>query len=48
MDFDAKGQLRIIYSAFIKYLTKNGNTMNIDFKEAYDSIGKDVLYNILI
>jgi len=27
VDFDATGQLLIIYSAFIKYFRKNGNTM---------------------
>ena len=27
MDFDATGQLWIIYSAFVKDLRKNGNTM---------------------
>ena len=27
MDFDTVGQLLIIYSAFVKYLIKNGNTM---------------------
>ena len=27
VDFNTKGQLLIIYSAFIKYLRKNGNTM---------------------
>jgi len=27
VDFDATGQLLIIYSAFVKYLIKNGNTM---------------------
>jgi len=27
MDLDATGQLLIIYSAFVKYLRKNGNTM---------------------
>jgi len=27
VDFDTTGQLRIIYSAFVKYLRKNGNTM---------------------
>jgi len=48
VDFDTTGQLGIIYSAFIKYLRKNVNTMNIDFKKAYDSIRRDVLYNILI
>jgi len=27
VDFDATGQLLIIYSAFVKYLKKNGNTV---------------------
>jgi hypothetical protein len=27
VDFDATGQLLIIYSALVKYLRKNGNTM---------------------
>jgi hypothetical protein len=27
MDSDAIGQLLIIYSVFVKYLRKNGNTM---------------------
>jgi len=27
VDFDASGQLLIIYSVFVKYLRKNGNTM---------------------
>jgi len=27
VDFDAAGQLLIIYSAFVKFLRKNGNTM---------------------
>ena len=27
VDFDAGGQLLIIYSAFVKYLRKNGNTL---------------------
>jgi hypothetical protein len=27
VDFDVTGQLPIIYSAFLKYLRKNGNTM---------------------
>jgi len=26
VDFDATGELLIIYSAFVKYLEKNGNT----------------------
>jgi hypothetical protein len=29
VDFDAAGQLLIIYSAFVKYLRKNGNTMKL-------------------
>ena len=51
--FDATGRLLIIYSAFAKYLKKNGNTMNqfissfIDFKKAYDSVRREVLYKIL-
>jgi len=28
VDFDATVQLLIIYSAFVKYSRKNGNTMN--------------------
>jgi len=27
VDFEAAGQLLIIYSAFVKYLRKNGNKM---------------------
>jgi len=27
VDFEAAGQLLIIYSAFVKYFRKNGNTM---------------------
>jgi len=46
--------LLIVYSAFAKYLRKNGNTMNqfihllIYFKKAYDSVRREVLYKILI
>jgi len=53
VDFYA-GQLLIIYSAFIKYVRKNGNTMKqcisclYTCKEAYDSVRREVLYNILI
>ena len=52
-NFDAAGQLLIVYSAFVKYLSKNGNTMKvhqlcIDFKKAYDSVRREVLYNILM
>ena len=44
MDFEEKGQILIIYSAFVKYLRKNGK---IDFKKAYDSIRREVWYNII-
>jgi len=50
--FDATGRLFIIYSAFAKYLRKNGNTMkkfiSSDFKKAYDSVRREVLYKVLI
>ena len=50
--FDATRQLLIVYSAFVKYLIKNGNTMNPciiclqDFKKFYDSLRKEVLCHI--
>jgi hypothetical protein len=43
----------IIYSAFVKYLRKNGNTIKQcigylqNFKKDYDSVRREVLYNIL-
>ena len=37
VDFDATGQLLIIYSAFIKYLGKNGNTMKQCISSLYTS-----------
>ena len=46
MDFDAAGQLLIMYCAFVKYLKKNGNTMKQcisylqDFKNSCDSLRK--------
>ena len=54
VDSDATGRLLIIYFAFVKYWRKNGNTMkqcissSLDFKKAYDSVRREVLYNILI
>ena len=53
MDFEAAGQLLIIYCAFVKHLRRNWNTMkqcisSSDFKKAYDSVRTEVLYNILI
>jgi len=52
--FDATGQLLIIYSAFVKYLRKKWeyyeeeHQLFIDFKKAYDSVRREVLYNILL
>jgi len=42
-----------LYSAFVKYLRKNGNTIKqcigfMFYKKAYDSVRREVLYNILI
>jgi hypothetical protein len=52
-DFKATGQLLIIYSAFVKYLRKEGNTIKqcliyfVGFKKVYDSVRQEVMYNIL-
>jgi len=52
VDFNATEQLLIIYSAFIKYLRKNGkeavHQLFIDFKKAYHPVRREVLYKILI
>ena len=55
MDFDGIGQLLIIHSAFIKYVLEKKGEYNeavrqlfIDLKKAYDSVRREVLYNILI
>jgi hypothetical protein len=54
VDFDAIGQLLIIYSIFFKYLRKKWeyneavHQLFIDFKQAYDSGRRGALYNILI
>ena len=54
VDFDATNQLLIIHSAFVKYLKKKWeykqaeHRLFIDFKKAYDSVRREVLYNILI
>src|SRR5215469_7821503 len=51
---DATGRLLIIYSAFIKYLKKKWeyneavHQLFIDFKKSYDSVRREVLYNIVI
>ena len=50
---DATGRLLIIYSAFVIYLKKKWecneavHQLFIDFKKAYDSVRREVLYNIL-
>ena len=53
VDFDVTGQLLIIYSAFIRYLRKNGNTMRQVHQQSVNSRNpmnsqEEVLYNILI
>ena len=54
VDSDATGRLLIIYSAFGKYLRKKWeyneavHQLFIDFKKTYDSVRREVLYNILI
>jgi len=53
VDFDTTGQLLIIYSAFVKYLRRMEHIeavhhLFVDFKKAYDSVRREVLYNILI
>jgi hypothetical protein len=53
VDFDATGQLLIIYSAYSKYLRKKWEYSEvvhqpfIDFKKLFDSVRREVLYNIL-
>jgi len=54
VDFEAAGQLLVIYSAFVKHLRKKWeyneavHQLFMDFKKAYDSVRTEVLYNILI
>ena len=53
VDFDATGQLLIIYCAFVRYLKKKReyreavHQLFIDFKRTYDSIRREILYNTL-
>ena len=52
VDFDATGQLLIIFSAFVKYLKKWEynevvHQLFIDFEKAYDSVRREIVYNIL-
>jgi len=52
VDFDATGQLLIIHSAFVKCLRKKWeyneavHQLVIEFKKAYDSVRRGVLYII--
>ena len=54
MGSDAPGRLLIMYSAFVKCWRKNWeyteavHQLFIDFKKAYDSVRREVLYNILM
>jgi len=45
MAFDATGRLLIIYSAFAN---EEVHQLLIDFKKAYDSVRREILYEILI
>jgi hypothetical protein len=52
--FDVTDQLLIRFLAFVRYWRKNlkyneaVHLIFIDFKKAYDSVRREVLYNILI
>jgi len=54
VDFDATGQRLMMYSAFVKYLKKKWeyneavHQLFIDFRKAYDSVRREVLYYVLI
>ena len=54
MDFDATGQLLIMYPALVKCLRKKGNTKKecisslLTSRKLYDSVKREVLYNKLI
>jgi len=54
VDFDATGQLLIIYPAFLKYFktkweySEAVHQLFVDFKKAFDSEWLEVLYNVLI
>ena len=54
VDFDTTGQLLIIYFALVIYLRKKMeyneavHQFFIYFKKAYDSVTREILYNILI
>jgi hypothetical protein len=51
MGFNIMDQLLISFIAFVRYWRKYGSTMRhlfVDFKKAYDSVRREVLYSILI
>ena len=50
VDFDVTGQLLIIYCAFVRYWEFNEaeHQLFVDLKNAYDSVRREVLYNIVI
>ena len=54
MVFNATGQLLIMYSAFVRYLSKkwkNNEAVHqlfIECEKAHDSVRREVLYNIVI
>jgi hypothetical protein len=50
VDFDSTGQRLITYAAFVTYLRKKweyNEAVHQLFKKAYDSVRREVLYNIL-
>ena len=49
LDLQATVQLLIVYSSLVKYLTKDKamHQLFIDSKKVYDSVRREVLYNIL-
>jgi hypothetical protein len=53
VDFDVTDQLLIRFSAFFRFWKKVGvhgtvHQLFIDFKKVYDSVRREVLYNVLI
>jgi hypothetical protein len=53
VDFDVTAQLLICFFAFLKYwgeweYNERVHQLFIDFKKAYNSVSREVLYNILI